>query len=68
MNCKHMKQGGAPMAGMSGMSGMAGMDGKSMDHQHTMGGDMKGCEHMMQGGMMPMAPAPSPAPSAPPKP
>lgn len=67
MNCEHMKQSGAPMAGMSGMQGMAGMDGKPMDHQNMMGGDMKGCEHMMHGTAMPMAPA-SPAPAHPPKP
>lgn len=55
------------MAGMSGMQGMAGMDGKAMDHQPMMGGDMKGCEHMMHGGTMPMAPA-SPVPAPTPKP
>lgn len=53
---------------MAGMSGMQGKDGKPMDHQHMMGGDMKGCEHMMHGGAMPMAPAASPTPSASPKP
>lgn len=53
---------------MAGMSGMQGKDGKPVDHQHMMGGDMKGCEHMMHGGAMPMAPAPSPAPSPAPKP
>lgn len=53
---------------MAGMSGMQGKDRKPKENQPMMGGDMKGCEHMMHGGAMPMTPAPSPTPSPTPKP
>lgn len=62
MNCGHMMQGGAPMGGgMGTMPGMVDKPAGAMDHQHMMGGDMKGCEHMMQGGATP-SPAPNPTP------
>lgn len=62
MNCDHMMQGGAPMGGgMGSMPGMADKPAGAMDHQHMMGGDMKGCEHMMHGAATP-SPTPSPAP------
>mgnify|MGYP000930400593 CR=1 FL=1 len=53
---------------MAGMNDMQGKDGKPMDHQSMADCKMECCEHMMHGGAMPMAPAPSPTPSATPKP
>lgn len=46
---------------------VAGSDCKPMGHKHMMGGDMKGCAHMMHDPAMPMAPA-SPGPAPAPKP
>ena len=63
MNCSSMMKGGAPQSGgMGAMPGMADKPGASMDHQHMMSADMKGCEHMMHG-----TATPSPAPSSTPK-
>jgi len=63
MNCSNMMKGGAPQSGgMGAMPGMADKPGASMDHQHMMSADMKGCEHMMHG-----TATPSPAPSSTPR-